>query len=259
MSHGPRSGERQKPGRKGPGGVIVRSRRSTANHLPSASRTSAAAKPAPSASDPMASTPTNAHANQSLTTRGASSRTRVRRVGAPGGSSSTSSVPAGESSSRARRRSAPGAPPMPMLPSSSSAVSHVPAPGIEPNSEPSTASTPRARAICTATGERSTPSDRPGSAARWRPGPQPRSSTGAVARSRMAASAASAGPSQRPSGSGSSGPPARRMRPPAAGSAPSPCCTAVASRRPYSRSARITRRPPVTAVAVTRPRPRARR
>ena len=116
-------------------------------------------------------------------------------VGAPGGSTSTSAIPPGASSSRVRRRSSAGAPPMPTLPSSSNAVCQRPAPGTAPNTSPGIAAPPRRRASCTATGERSTPSARlPArrSAARWRPGPHPRSSTGAAATASTAESAASA-------------------------------------------------------------------
>ncbi len=54
---------------------------------------------------------------------------RRARVGAPGGSASTTIAPPGASSSPARRSSRIGAPPMPMLPSSSRIVRHVPARG----------------------------------------------------------------------------------------------------------------------------------
>ena len=70
---------------------------------------------------------------------------------------------------------------MPMLPSSSSALRQVPLPGSSPKMSPTIARPPRPTASCTATGERSTPSantPRAASACRWRPGPQPTSSTG---------------------------------------------------------------------------------
>ena len=51
------------------------------------------------------STPTRAQRNHSDTTPGASSRTRTRCVGAPGGSTSTTIAPPGASSSPARRSS----------------------------------------------------------------------------------------------------------------------------------------------------------
>ena len=67
------------------------------------------------------------------------------RVGAPGGSVSTTIAPPGASSSPTRRSSRIGAPPMPMLPSSSRIVRHVPARGTCDQSDPLIAR-PRARA-----------------------------------------------------------------------------------------------------------------
>ncbi len=68
-----------------------------------------------------------------------------------------------------------------MLPSSSSAVRQLPAPGISPKMSATIARAPPLRASATATGLRSTPSagtPRALSARRCRPGPQPTSSTG---------------------------------------------------------------------------------
>ena len=94
---------------------------------------------------------------------------------------------------------------MPMLPSSSSALRHFPPAGSSSKMSPTIARPPPPTASSTATGERSTPSantPRAASARRWRPGPQPTSSTGPLMPSSSASSVASAEPSQRSSGSG---------------------------------------------------------
>ena len=80
---------------------------------------------------------------------------------------------------------------MPMLPSSRSAVRQRPAHGIRSNTDRSRTDAPRARARPNAAGETSIPrATRPltASAATWRPGPQPTSSTGATTRARTRAS-----------------------------------------------------------------------
>ena len=95
---------------------------------------------------------------------------------------------------------------MPMLPSSSSA--RLPGAGaghlVEDRADDRAARRRRA-ASATATGERSTPSantPRRASAWRWRPGPQPTSSTGPLSAVEHRSSVVSAGPSQRASASG---------------------------------------------------------
>ena len=93
MSHGPRSGERQKPGRNGPGGARHRGRSSRANQRPPASKAAAGRSPAARALAAIPSAPTVAQPNHGLTAARVSSRTRRRRVGAPGGPVSTSTTP----------------------------------------------------------------------------------------------------------------------------------------------------------------------
>ncbi len=75
---------------------------------------------------------------------------------------------------------------MPMLPSASSTWSQVPSPGSGPNTSRRTIGTPRRRQCRCATADTSTPSagtPRAASAARSRPGPQPRSTAGPGQRS----------------------------------------------------------------------------
>ena len=106
-----------------------------------------------------------------------------------------------------------------------------PARGTSANTERRIASAPRARASRTATGERSSPSaswPAPTSAARWRPGPQPMSSTGPIACARTARSTASTGASQRPDGQARDPP----VGDPDAGRVAASPAAALASRRP---------------------------
>ena len=169
VSHGPRSGELKASAaaqrhERPAGGASRRTRAGRRARRPPRSRRA----------------PTRAQANQSLTASCASIRIRVRYVGAPGGSTSTTTRPSGASSSPARRSSAAGAPPMPMLPSSSSAVRQLPARDVGEH-----VAGHRVRAAVAGQPHRdrrevdaepALPAAR--SAARCRPGPQPMSSTG---------------------------------------------------------------------------------
>ena len=146
VSHGPRRGERKKPGaeRAGRGGARVgdelhgvlttaeRYERAAADARGSPRRE---ARPAPRPR--RRSTPTRAQRNHSDTTSGASSRTasrlrrRSRRIDLDDDRAAGREQLAGPPSS-----SAPGRPPIPMLPSSSRIVRQVPARGTSSHSEP---------------------------------------------------------------------------------------------------------------------------
>ena len=109
---------------------------------------------------------------------------RARRAPAARGEQLAPRAPAAR---RARRRSRCCRP-------AAARSARCPVPGTWSNTEPSIASRAAPRAISdTASGERSMPSARPRSAATWRPGPQPMSSTGPSTRSSSSASASSIG------------------------------------------------------------------
>lgn len=105
---------------------------------------------------------------------------------------STTTRPPSRTISAQRASSATGSPPMPMLPSITSAVSHRPPSGIGSKADPCTAVPPERRAIATASTDTSTPSagmPRACAATRIRPGPQPMSMTGPSAGQQIRSSA----------------------------------------------------------------------
>ena len=153
VSHGPRSGERQKPGRNGPGGAggMVRSPLGASERYERAARERAGLadrEPRPRRAtsadavdaDPRPAEPLR-HDARRLQPDPDALRGRARRVDLDDDRAAV-----GASSSPARRSSRIGAPPMPMLPSSSRIVRQVPARGTCDHSEPLIASAPRPRA-----------------------------------------------------------------------------------------------------------------
>ena len=131
-----------------------------------------------------ASGPSSAQANGVDAEPPARRCSRCTRRPVPGAARSTTTRPPACTRRRARRSSATGSPPMPMLPSASSAVSQRPSWGRAPKTSRCRARMPRCRARATASGARSTPSTswpRAASSAASRPGPQPEVDGGAPA------------------------------------------------------------------------------
>ena len=129
VSHGPRSGLRQKlsprrPGRRPHGACSSANQRPPSRQRARTRRPAARRRPGhrvgahPRPREPLA------RARAVLQPHPLAPRRRP-----PGGSSSTSTGPPGASSPARRRSSASGDPPMPMLPSSSSALFQLPVPG----------------------------------------------------------------------------------------------------------------------------------
>ena len=108
-----------------------------------------------------------------------------------------------------------GAPPIPMLPSSSSAVPQRPCPGTRSKIERWSTGAPRRRAMVSAGSEMSMPSvmvPDSASARAWRAGPQPMSSTGPSTRTRRRCSAGETGSNHRWAGAGRTRPSSARKR-----------------------------------------------
>jgi len=169
-----------------------------ANQRPPAVHDPPEPTPAAAASAAIAVVPTAAQSNQGPLEASCSKRTRRDWLELPGGSSSTRILPSGCRRVATRRNRAMGSPPMPcchpgaarcpMSPTrhraEDRALQHLDTLRPARRTTEGVTSSPRA-------------STRPARARRWRPGPQPMSSTGATARSRRRSSSSPGVPSQR--------------------------------------------------------------
>ena len=122
-------------------------------------------------------------------------------------------APCRASSVATRCSSTAGAPPIPMLPSSSSAVPQRPCPGTRSKIDRCSTGAPRRRAMASAGSEMSMPSvtmPDSASARAWRAGPQPMSSTGPSTRTSRRCSAGETGSNHRWAGAGRTRPSSAR-------------------------------------------------